>query len=73
MPPRPFAGTLTTRTLTLAKMDTPLHIHWSRPLPEGAVPTTVTVSRDTAGRYFVSILLEEEIAALPAVTRQVGH
>ena len=29
----------TTRTLTLAKMDTPLHIHWSRPLPEGAMPT----------------------------------
>ena len=25
-----------TRTLTLAKMDTPLHIHWSRPLPDGA-------------------------------------
>ena len=22
------------RTLTLAKMETPLHIHWSRPLPE---------------------------------------
>lgn len=25
-----------TRTLTLAKMDTPLPIHWSRPLPDGA-------------------------------------
>ena len=37
------------RTLMLAKMHTPLHIHWSRPLPEGAHPTTVTVSRDTAG------------------------
>jgi putative transposase len=59
-------------TLTLAKMDTPLHIHWSRPLPNGATPATVTVSRDTAGRYFVSILLEEEIAPLPATTGQVG-
>jgi putative transposase len=60
------------RTLTLAKMDAPLHIHWSRPLPEGAVPTTVTISRDTAGRYFVSILLEEEIAPLPPTNAQVG-
>jgi putative transposase len=59
-------------TLTLAKMETPLHIHWSRPLPEGATPTTVTLSRDTAGRYFVSILLEEAIAPLPATAKQVG-
>jgi putative transposase len=59
-------------TLTLAKMETPLHIHWSRPLPEGATPTTVTLSRDTARRYFVSILLEEAIAPLPATAKQVG-
>ena len=30
--------------LTLAKMAEPLDIHWSRPLPEGAEPSTVTVS-----------------------------
>ncbi len=35
-------------------------------------PTTVTVSRDTAGRYFVSILVEEEITPLPVTTGQVG-
>lgn len=34
--------------LHLAKMDAPLNIRWSRPLPEGAEPSTVTVSRDTA-------------------------
>jgi len=60
------------RALTLAKMDSPLHIHWSRPLLEGAAPSTVTLSRDTAGRYFVSFLLEEEVAPLPAITGQVG-
>ena len=53
------------QSLTLAKMDAPLAIRWSRPLPDGAQPSTVTVSHDTAGRYFVSILVEEEIAALP--------
>jgi putative transposase len=60
------------KTLTLAKMDAPLPIRWSRPLPEGAQPSTVTVSRDTAGRYFVSILVEEEIAQLPPGDAQVG-
>ncbi len=59
-------------TLTLAKMETPLHIHWSRPLSEGVTPTTLTLSRDTAGRYFVSILIEEEIAPLPLTDGQVG-
>ena len=47
--------------LTLAKMQAPLWLRWSRSLPEGAKPTTVTVTRDAAGRYFVSLLVEEEI------------
>ncbi|MER5636125.1 RNA-guided endonuclease TnpB family protein [Kitasatospora sp. NPDC002227] len=42
--------------LTLAKMVDPLDIVWSRPLPEGAQPSTVTVSQDGAGRWFVSLL-----------------
>ncbi|MFD0854331.1 RNA-guided endonuclease InsQ/TnpB family protein, partial [Actinomadura adrarensis] len=42
--------------LTLAKMDRPLAIVWSRALPDGAEPSTVTVSRDGADRWFVSIL-----------------
>ncbi len=58
--------------LTLAKMEMPLDIHWSRPLPKGCKPSTVTVSRDTAGRYFVSILVEEDIKPLPVVNKQVG-
>ena len=58
--------------LTLAKMDTPLDIRWSRPLPEGAIPSTVTVSRDQVGRYFVSILVEEQIRPLPQKDTQIG-
>ncbi|MFI9156325.1 RNA-guided endonuclease InsQ/TnpB family protein [Kitasatospora aureofaciens] len=46
--------------LTLAKMSAPLDIVWSRPLPEGARPSTVTVSRDSAGRWFVSMLGEDK-------------
>jgi putative transposase len=60
------------KSLTLAKMDEPLKIVWSRPLPEGAKPTTVTVIKDKAERYFVSILVEEDIKPLPLTNKQVG-
>ncbi len=58
--------------LSLAKMDESLAIVWSRPLPKACTPTAVTVSKDTADRYFVSILVEEEIPSLPVVKSQVG-
>jgi putative transposase len=45
--------------LTLAKMTQPLDIVWSRPLPQGAKPSTVTVSQDAAGRWFVSMLCDD--------------
>ncbi|MDX3093561.1 RNA-guided endonuclease TnpB family protein [Streptomyces sp. ME01-24h] len=58
--------------LTLAKTAGPLDIRWSRPLPQGAEPTTVTVSRDAAGRWFVSLLCEDAIAPAPATAAAVG-
>ncbi|MCC9741431.1 transposase [Streptomyces sp. MNU89] len=58
--------------LTLAKMAAPLDIRWSRPLPEGAAPTTVTVSRDAVGRWFVSLLCDDVITPAPATTAAVG-
>jgi len=58
--------------LTLAKMNEPLNIRWSRPLPEGADPSTVTVSRDPAGRWHVSLLVESVIEPLPAANTVVG-
>lgn len=58
--------------LTLAKQDVPLHIRWSRPLPEGAEPSSVTVTRTSAGRYHVSFLVEEDIAPLPETDQRIG-
>lgn len=58
--------------LTLAKMADPLDIRWSRPLPDGAEPTTVTVSLDPAGRWHVSLLVECTIEPLPSMDRMVG-
>lgn len=56
----------------LAKMDEPLDIVWSRPLPEGAAPSTITVSCDRAGRWYVSLLCEDTPAPLPPTTSAVG-
>lgn len=56
--------------LMLAKCKNPLNIEWSRPLPSD--PTTVTVSKDQAGRYFVSCLCEFEPTLLPVNDKKVG-
>jgi putative transposase len=58
--------------LTLAKMDEPLTIHWHRDLPADNRPSSVTVSKDGANRYFVSILVEEDIKPLPVINKQAG-
>ncbi|MGI5135756.1 RNA-guided endonuclease InsQ/TnpB family protein [Streptomyces sp. CA-106110] len=46
-------------------------VKWSRTLP--STPSTVTVIKDSAGRYFASFVVETEPAeVLPEVTPQVG-
>lgn len=46
--------------LFLAKMmDAPLYVRWSRPLPVDVVPSKVTVSLDSAGRWHVSIQCDD--------------
>lgn len=52
--------------VTLARQTEPLDVRWSRPLPGGEVPVKLTVTRDRAGRYFLSVLVEERIEPLPA-------
>ncbi|WP_445004683.1 RNA-guided endonuclease InsQ/TnpB family protein [Halomonas mongoliensis] len=56
--------------LFLAKCKAPLAIRWSRELP--SEPTTVTVSKDAAGRYFVSCLCEFAPEVLPVTPKMVG-
>ena len=58
--------------LTLAKMHTPLDIHWHRALPKQVTPSSVTITKDGANRYFISILVEDDIKPLPVVNTLVG-
>lgn len=51
-------------------MKRPLKVRWSRRPP--SVPSTVTVSKDPSGRYFVSLLCEVKPEPLPPTDRAVG-
>jgi putative transposase len=59
-------------SITLAKQSEPLDISWSRPLPDDAKIVNLTVSRDTSGRYFVSILVETDVKPLKKAEAETG-
>ncbi|WP_156093185.1 RNA-guided endonuclease InsQ/TnpB family protein [Planktothrix serta] len=43
----------------LAKSKQPLPIRWSRQLPSGCQPSTITVKLDPSGRWFVSVRIDD--------------
>ncbi|WP_229929087.1 RNA-guided endonuclease InsQ/TnpB family protein [Kitasatospora xanthocidica] len=47
-----------------------VRVKWSRSLP--SVPSTVTIVKDAAGRYFASFVVETETEALPETGSTVG-
>lgn len=64
--------------IKLAKMKDPLDIRWSRPLPKGIDTSkggdlrSVTVSRNSRGQYFVSILVREQVEQLKPIESKIG-
>lgn len=54
----------------IAKNKEPLNIKWSRMLP--SEPSTITISKDRTGRYFVSCLCEFENQVLPKSDASIG-
>jgi len=59
--------------LTLAKMAEPLNVRWSRSLPDGAVPSSVSISLDSAQRWHVSIMCEDNtVKPLPKIKTAIG-
>ena len=59
--------------LWLAKCCESLPIGWSRTLPKGCEPSTVTVRLDASGRWFVSLLVEDHtVNPLHTVDKAVG-
>ncbi|MEW6718933.1 MAG: RNA-guided endonuclease TnpB family protein [Thermodesulfobacteriota bacterium] len=60
------------RELVLAKMEQPLDIRWSRTIQRKAEITSVNISRDPAGRYFISFRCQEEVNPFPVAAGEVG-
>lgn len=60
------------KNLILGKMNSALKISWSRTIPKAAKVTTVIVSLDTAGRYFVSLLCDDTVTSKPAAQGKIG-
>lgn len=57
----------------LAKCSESLPIRWSRPLPEGCEPSTITVKLDARGRWYVSLLVDNPgIKPLSILNKSVG-
>lgn len=59
--------------LFLAKCSEPLAIRWSRQLPEGVEPSSVTVSFDPSGRWHIAIKVDDPtVEPLPPCSQAVG-
>ena len=59
--------------LWLAKCSQPLPIRWSRTIPAGCQPSTVTVRLGASGRWFVSLLVDDHtVKPLPQVDKVIG-
>lgn len=57
----------------LAKCNEPLPIRWSKQIPVGCIPSTITVKLTPAGGWFVSILVDDyTIQPLPKIDKTIG-
>lgn len=58
--------------LTIAKSNQPLAVRWSRQLPKDCDPSSITIRLTPSGKWFVSILVEEDIKQFSPVKSQIG-
>jgi len=58
------------KELYIAKSKEPLNVRWSRTFI--GEPSTITVSKDSADRYFVSILVQELVRKLNKSKKEIG-
>ena len=66
------AFTLYGKALSVAKVPGELSVRWSRDLSDSCNVTSVTLTKDPAGRYFVSLTCTEEKEPLPETESVVG-
>lgn len=55
------------------RIDDPVRIQWSRAIPDGAIPSTATISLDSANRWHISIMCDDAtIKPLEKLETSVG-
>lgn len=61
------------RQVFLAKCTEALPIRWSRQIPEGCTPSTITVKLTPSGRWYVSLLVNDHtVKPLPKTDKKTG-
>ena len=61
------------KQIYLAKGTGPLPIRWSRKIPDGCEPSTVTVRLHPSGRWHISIRFDDpRIKPLPVTDKAIG-
>ena len=63
---------LRTGALHLPDTPEPLEISWSRPIPADAKINSITISKDTVDRYFISIHFEADWQPFEEIQTAVG-
>ena len=56
--------------LYIAKSKFPVKVRWSKKLPSD--PSSITITKDSADRYFVAFVCTEEFTKLPENNKKVG-
>jgi putative transposase len=57
----------------IAKCNQPLPLRWSRQLPQGVEPSTITIRLEPSGRWTVSLLVDDPtIKPLPICDKAIG-
>ena len=56
--------------LYIARCKTPIKVRWSKKLPSD--PSSITISRDSANRFFVTFIVEEKFVKLPETDQKIG-
>ena len=63
---------VTDRGIRLQKMPGEIKVRWHRTLPKDGEIRNATLSKDRADRYFVSLLVWEQIAQLEPISHKVS-
>jgi putative transposase len=66
------AFSLKGQELFIAKVKEPLDVVYSRPLPEGLEPASITITKKASGKWFVSFRFEGKATSLPTVSKVLG-